>query len=75
MFRKDNRRRIWFGAFVAGGIVLGLILLAQTVSTYVYVSGNLVTQEGLRDAERYMGSAQRMIRRAEATDAVGSRPF
>ncbi len=37
MFRKDNRRRIWFGAFVAGGIVLGLILLAQTVSTYVYV--------------------------------------
>ena len=70
MFRKDNRRQIWFGAFVAGGVVLGLILLAQTVSTYVYVSGNLVTQEGLRDAERYMASAQRMIRRAEATDAV-----
>jgi serine phosphatase RsbU (regulator of sigma subunit) len=68
MIRRYNTRKLWFGAFLFGGIVIGLVLLAQTVSTYVYVSGNLVTQAGLREADQRLGSVQRALRRVDGTD-------
>ena len=70
MFKRDNRRRLWLGAFLVGGIVVGLILLAQTVSSYVYVSGNLVKQAGLREAEQRLRTVERAIRRVDGTDAA-----
>jgi hypothetical protein len=66
--RSSRKKQVWFGVFLAGGLTLALILLAQTVSTYLYVSGNMVTQAGLRDAEDRLRSAERMIRRVDGTD-------
>jgi hypothetical protein len=57
---------MWFGVFMAFGTVLALVLFIQTVSSYVYVSGNLVTQEGLRTATRRLTSIERRIRVSDA---------
>jgi hypothetical protein len=62
-------RQIWFRVFVVSGIVLGLVLLVQTVATYVYVSGSLVVEGARRDAERKALSLQRSMRRVDMTDS------
>ena len=66
--RKTGRKQVWFRVFLAGGLTLALILLAHTVSTYVYVSGNMVTQAALRDAASRLRSVERHIRGAGVSD-------
>jgi hypothetical protein len=44
------------------GIALGVVLLWQTISTYIYVSGNMMTQAAQREADQKRASLQRSIR-------------
>ena len=63
-------RQVWFRVVVASGILLGVVLLVQTVATYVYVSGNLVTEAALSDAERRGQFLQRSLWRVDLTDSA-----
>jgi hypothetical protein len=43
-------RHFWFTAFILSGIVLAIVLLGQTIWTYVFVSRDLVRGEARRQA-------------------------
>lgn len=53
---------LWFRLSIALGLLLGLLLLVQTVRTYHYVSQSLVRQEAQREADRRMQSIARAAR-------------
>jgi len=55
------RRRLWFTAFIVAGIVLAVVLLGQTVWTYVFVSRDLVRREARRQAARDVTALERAI--------------
>jgi serine phosphatase RsbU (regulator of sigma subunit) len=57
-----------FRLSVAFGLLLGLILLADTVMTYRYVSNVLVRQEAQREAQRKALSIGRAARLTHATE-------
>ena len=42
----------FFKASIAIGLLLGLLLLVQSVTTYRYVAHNMVRQEAQREADR-----------------------
>lgn len=63
-------RQIWFRVLIVSGIVLGVVLLIQSVATYVYVSGNLVVESARYDAERRALSLQRSMRRVDTSDVA-----
>jgi len=52
----------WVKVSIAFGLVLGLLLLAQTVGTYRYVSRSMVRQEAQNEAERRATSLGRLTR-------------
>jgi len=64
----------WVKVSIAFGLILGLLLLGQTVRTYRYVSRNLVRQEAQTEAE---GSATALGRlsRDKTRDAATLTPF
>ena len=55
---------LWFRISIGFGVLLGILLLAQTVATYHYVSRNLVRQEAGRDAVRHIQAITRAARQA-----------
>ena len=57
-----KRRYLWFKLSVAFGLMLGLLLLVQTVMTYRYVAHSLIRQEAEREAERRLASIGRAAR-------------
>jgi len=61
-------RYLLFKLSVAFGLLLGLILLAETVMTYRYVSSVLVRQEAQRDAQRKALSIGRAARLTHASE-------
>jgi hypothetical protein len=52
----------WVKVSIAFGLILGLLLLAQTVGTYRYVSRSMVRQEAQNEAERRATSLSRLTR-------------
>lgn len=60
---------LWFRISIGFGVLLGLLLLAQTVATYHYVSRNLVRQEAGRDAGRRMQAITRAARQAGSEES------
>jgi hypothetical protein len=50
------------------GFVLGIVLLVQTISTYKYVSGELMMQEAERDAQRKVNTLVGAVRAAQTQD-------
>ena len=64
----------WFKASIAIGMLLGLVLLAQTITTYYYVAGSLVRQEAAREAERKLASLGRSARAANIHDGAALGP-
>ncbi len=50
---------LWFRCSIALGILLGVLLLAETLWTYRYVADSLVSQEAQREAERRTQSIAR----------------
>lgn len=63
-------RQVWFRVFIVSGILLGVVLLVQSVATYVYVSGNLVIEAAQDRAQRRALSLQRSMRRVDTSDAA-----
>jgi hypothetical protein len=57
------------------GLLLGIVLLVQTVATYYYVAGALVRQEAQRDADRTASGLSRAVRLSGANDAVHLAPI
>ncbi len=53
---------LWFKVSIGTGLVLGLLLLLQTVFTYRYVKSSLVRQEAAREADRRLLSIGRAAR-------------
>ena len=64
------RQHTGFRAFIVGGIVLAVALLAQTVWTYVFVSRDLVRREARRQAARDVTALERAIFAARVRDAA-----
>jgi serine phosphatase RsbU (regulator of sigma subunit) len=54
----------WFKVSIAFGVLLGLLLLAQTVYTYRLVSRDLVRKEAQNEADRTVASLARLTRGA-----------
>jgi hypothetical protein len=52
----------WVKISIAFGLILGLLLLAQTVGTYRYVSRSMVRQEAQNEADRRAMSLARLTR-------------
>jgi serine phosphatase RsbU (regulator of sigma subunit) len=65
---KRRPRYLFFKLSVALGLLLGFVLLTETVATYHYVSGVLVHQEAQREAQRRALSIGRAGRLTHAQD-------
>ncbi len=61
---------LWFRLSIGFGVLLGLLLLAQPLATYHYVSRNLVRQEAGREAGRRMQAVSRVTRQAGNEDSA-----
>ena len=64
----------WVKVSIAFGLILGLLLLAQTVGTYRYVSRSMVRQEAQNEADRRAMSLARLTRNG-AHDSATLTPF
>ena len=62
MKSERGSRHLIFKTCMAVGFALGIVLLWQTISTYIYVSGNMMTQAAQRDADQKRAALQRAIR-------------
>jgi len=62
MKSERGSNHLIFKSCVAVGFALGVVLLWQTISTYIYVSGNMMTQAAQRDADQKRATLQRAIR-------------
>lgn len=67
--RTRVRGYIWVKISIAFGLVLGLLLLAQTVVTYRYVLRGMVRQEAQNEADRRVLSLARASRLTGSRDA------
>src|SRR4051812_48572325 len=67
-------RALGFQALVAGGAILALTMLIQTVIGYRYVTGNLLLQEGRREGERVVRQIEEAVRAGDqrAPASLGS---
>ena len=65
---------LWFRISIAFGVLLGLLLLAQTLATYHYVSRNLVRQEAGREADRRMQAIARAARQTGSDELAKLTP-
>jgi len=63
-------RALGFHALVAGGALLALTMLIQTVIGYRYVTGNLLLQEGRRAGERVVHQLEEGVRAKDPGDAT-----
>jgi len=62
MKSDDRSKHLIFKTCIAMGFALGVVLLWQTISTYIYVSGNMMTQAAVKDADQKRASLQRAVR-------------
>lgn len=65
----------WFKASIALGMLLGLVLLAQSIFTYRYVANSMVRLEAKREADRKMQSVIRLSRTAGNRDIATLHPL
>lgn len=65
---------LWFKISILLGLILGLLLLAQTVVTYRYVRSSLVRQEAAREADRRLLSIGRAARLTGARESAALTP-
>jgi serine phosphatase RsbU (regulator of sigma subunit) len=75
MHRDAKPSYIKLVSVVILGLLLGIVLLVQTVGTYYYVGGALVRQEAQRDADRTASGLSRAVRLSGANDAVHLAPI
>ena len=66
--RGEGKKFILFKTLIAVGFVLGIVLTIQTITTYKYVSGELMMQEAARDAQRKVNTLVGAVRTAQTQD-------
>lgn len=64
---------LWLRVLLTVGLLLGLLLLVQSVTTYYQVSRNIVTAELQSEAHHYLTSIERETRRMNIRGAAGLR--
>ena len=74
MNERAKPKFLWFRLSILFGLLLGLLLLVQTVLTYRYVSRSLVRQEAQREADRRMQSIGRAARLTGSREALRAIP-
>jgi len=67
-------RFFFFKASIVIGVLLGLLLLVQTVTTYRYVANSIVRQEAQREADRKVQMVMRAARASQMRDPAALRP-
>ena len=60
--------QIWVKLAIGSGILLGLVLLVQTISTYFFVYDKLIHEEAAQEAERKVGTVVRTAANLGITD-------
>ncbi len=75
MEESAKRRYFWFKASIVLGLLLGLVLLVQSVLTYTFVARILVRQEAKREADRKMQAIIRGSRPAANRDTATLHPL
>src|SRR5580698_10244142 len=75
MEESAKHRYFWFKASIALGVLLGLVLVFQTVWTYRIVATILVRQEAKREADRKMQAIIRGSRPAANRDVATLHPL
>src|SRR5579863_7011253 len=65
----------WFKASIVLGVLLGLVLLAQTVWTYRYVASSMVRLEAKRESDRKLQAIIRESRPAGNRDIATLHPL
>jgi uncharacterized membrane protein YhiD involved in acid resistance len=60
--------QIWVKAAIGSGILLGLVLLGQTIATYFFVYGKVIHDEAAREVERKEASLLRSAISSKLTD-------
>jgi Stage II sporulation protein E (SpoIIE) len=61
---------VWLKAVLAAGGLLAIALLAQTITTYRYISTNLILQEGRTAGQERVRNIERAARMDRAEDAA-----
>jgi hypothetical protein len=64
----ERKKFLLFKGLIALGFALGIILTVQTITTYKYVSGELMMQEAERDAQRKVNTLVGAVRTAQTQD-------
>ena len=64
----EHKKFFLFKALIALGFALSIVLLLQTISTYKYVSGDLLLQEAERDSQRKVNTLVGAVRTAQTQD-------
>jgi hypothetical protein len=65
---KVRSRHLWFKQLLVLGLLLGLLLLIQSILTYYQVSRILVNSGLRRDAQQEVASLERSVRRSNTAD-------
>jgi hypothetical protein len=68
--RNESYRPFLFKMCIAAGVALGIILLAQTIWSYLYVSQTLIVQEARTDALRKAQSIAATTRDLDLDDPI-----
>lgn len=74
MSERLKPKFLWFRISIVFGLMLGMLLLVQTVLTYRYVSRSLVRQQAQREADARMQSIGRAARLTGLRDSAGLTP-
>jgi serine phosphatase RsbU (regulator of sigma subunit) len=67
---RSDSKTFFFKTCIAAGVALGVVLLAQTIWSYVYVSQTLISQEAQNDALRKAQSIAATTRDLDLTDRI-----
>ena len=67
---RSDSKTFFFKTCIAAGVALGVVLLAQTIWSYVYVSQTLISQEAQNDALRKAQSIAATTRDLDLTDGI-----
>ena len=75
MQQRLKRSTIWLRVAISAGCLLGLLLLLETVATYVFVSHRLIEEEAEREANRVYTALMEMGRISGLTDLSKYGPY
>ena len=70
MSARTDSKTLIFKTCIAAGVALGIVLLGQTIWSYLYVSQTLIVQEAQNDANRKAQSMAATARTLDLTDDI-----